>query len=92
MTKAEVVARLKSIDLQVKVGTRLTFFAWIFWILETIIFISIYGMHSGPVNDIENACDISFIIALFIGVGISISANIQMTRLMHKILSDDLKS
>jgi len=92
MTKLEATAKLKSIDLQVKVGSRIAIFAWIFWVLETILFTVLYGWHTEAINTVERVCDNLFIISLFIGIGIIFSANSQMTKFMQRVLSEDLNS
>lgn len=90
--KEERVYRmLKSIKNLRSLGKVIFFIGWGTWLLETLIYILMYGWHTTPITAVEKGLDYATGMIMMVGIGIMLKSMWDTNKMLLEILEEKLK-
>lgn len=82
---------LKSIKDLRRLGKVIFFIGWGIWLLETLIYIVMYGWHTGPITAIEKGLDYATGMIMVVGIGIMLKSMWDTDKMLLEILEEELE-
>lgn len=82
---------LKSIKDLRRLDKIIFFIGWGIWLLETLIYIAMYGWHTGPITSVEKGLDHATGIIMVIGMGIMLKSMWDTDKMLLEILEEELE-